>query len=78
MGKGAVVSVAAKFHREHFLRVVSMSVEAAKAFAMPDAVKVVRVGQADPSRYKFGASDYLLFATWADYSAWLAQRAVQS
>lgn len=57
--------------REHFLRVVSMDEASAKAFAMPDAVKAVCAGQADPQRYKFGAREYLLFATWADYNAYL-------
>ena len=60
----------ATMEHERFLRVVSMNAESAKAFAMPDAVKVVCVGQADATRYKFGSRNYLLFATWDDYQAW--------
>lgn len=56
--------------RERFLRVVSLNAESAKAFAMPDAVKVVCIGQADSTRYKFGSRNYLLFQTWNDYQAW--------
>ena len=57
--------------RDRFLRVVAMDECHAKRFAMPDAVKAICAGQADPSRYKFGARVYLLFQTWADYDAYL-------
>jgi hypothetical protein len=59
--------------RELFLRVVSMNESSARAFGMPNAVKVVCAGQADPARYRFGAREYLLFATWADYNAYLTE-----
>lgn len=59
------------FERERFLRVVSMSEAGARAFAMPDAVKVICVGQADSTRHRFGARNYLLFQTWDDYQAYL-------
>lgn len=59
--------------RDLFLRVVSTDAERAKAFAMPTAAKVVCVGQADPARYKFGAREYLLFATIADYNSYLTE-----
>jgi hypothetical protein len=60
------------FERDLFLRVVSTDAASAKAFAMPDAVKVVCLGQADPERHKFGARVYLLFQTWADYQTYRA------
>lgn len=50
-----------------YLEVVSMSVESAKAFAMPNAVKVECIGQADSTRYRFGARVYRLFSTWANW-----------
>ncbi len=62
----------ATMERELYMRVVSTDAARARAFAMPDAAKVVCVGQADPARYKFGAREYLLFATIADYNAYLA------
>jgi hypothetical protein len=49
---------------EPFVEVVSMSEASAKEFAMPEAVKVVCVGQADPERYRFGARTYRLFRNW--------------
>lgn len=61
------------FERDHCLRIVSMDEASAKAFAMPSAVRVVYAGQADPTRYRFGARVYLLFQTWADYDAWLKE-----
>lgn len=63
--------MSAQFEHERFLRVVAMSAKSAKAFAMPDAVKVVYAGQADAARYKFGARVYHLFQTWDDYQAYL-------
>jgi hypothetical protein len=63
-----------KFEREPFIRVVAMSAENAKALAMPGAVKVICAGQADSSRYKFGARVYLLFATMVDYNAYLSSQ----
>lgn len=51
-----------------------MDAESAKAFAMPDAVKVEYAGQADAQRYKFGARVYRLFATW---TAWEHYRQCQ-
>jgi hypothetical protein len=42
-----------------------MDAERARAFAMPDTVKIEYVRQADARRYKFGARVYRLFATWA-------------
>jgi len=57
----------AELERDRFLTVVSMDEQSAKQFGMPDAVKAVCVGQADPQRYRFGARIYLLFQTWADY-----------
>ncbi len=60
--------------RDRCLRVVSMSEERAKAFAMPDAVRVVYAGQADSTHYRFGARVYLLFQTWDDYHAWLREK----
>lgn len=59
------------FERERFLRVVSMDEASARAFAMPDAVKTICVGQADPTRYRFGARNYLLFQSWDDYLGYL-------
>ncbi len=59
------------FERDRYLRVVSMDEAGARAFAMPDAVRAVYAGQADPARYRFGARVYLLFQTWADYDAWI-------
>lgn len=56
---------------DRYIRVVAMSAERARAFAMPAAAKVVCIGQADLRRYKFGARVYLLFATVADYNAHL-------
>jgi hypothetical protein len=61
------------FERDRFLRVVSMSEAGAKAFAMPDAAKVVCAGQADTGRYKFGAREYLLFETFEDYNEWIRE-----
>lgn len=61
------------FERDHYLRVVSMDEASAKALAMPDAVRAVYAGQADPTRYRFGARVYLLFQTWSDYDAWLKE-----
>lgn len=63
----------AEFEHERFLRVVSMDADSAKAFAMPDAFKVICAGQADPNRYKFGARVYLLFQTAEDYSAYKSE-----
>ena len=40
---------------------------------MPDAVRAVYAGQADPARYRFGARVYFLFQTWDDYQAWLRE-----
>lgn len=65
------------FKRDYFLSVVSMDEAHARAFAMPDAVKVICAGQADPTRYKFGARVYLLFQTWADYDAYLREQQAQ-
>lgn len=62
-----------QFERERFLRVVSMSEVSARAFAMPDAIRAICVGQADPTRYRFGARVYLLFQTWNDYNVWLRE-----
>lgn len=59
--------------RDPYLRVVSMNETSAKAFAMPNAVRAVYAGQADATRYRFGARVYLLFQTWADYNAWLRE-----
>lgn len=59
--------------REHYLRVVAMSAAGAKAFAMPDAVRAICAGQADPQRYRFGARVYYLVQTWADYQTWLQE-----
>lgn len=67
------VTHAMSFEREHFMRVVSMDADSAKAFAMPNAVKAVYAGQADQTRYKFGARVYLLFQSWADYDAWIKE-----
>jgi hypothetical protein len=50
-----------------YLEVVSMDADSARAFGMPNAVKVECVGQADATRYKFGARTYRLFSSW---SAW--------
>jgi hypothetical protein len=55
-----------------------MDAERAKAFAMPSAVKVECVGQADIKRYKFGARVYRLFATWAAWERYQQKREVQS
>lgn len=60
--------------RDRYLCVVALSEEAAKALAMPDAVKVVNAGQADPTRHRFGARVYFLFQTWDDYQAWLREK----
>lgn len=59
--------------RDHFLRVVSMDEASARAFAMPDAVRAVYAGQADPMRHRFGARVYLLFQTHDDYDAWIKE-----
>jgi hypothetical protein len=64
----------AEFKRDHFLSVVSMDEASAKAFAMPNAVKVLCSGQADPTRYRFGARVYLLFQTWTDYGTYLREK----
>ncbi|HSX21534.1 MAG TPA: hypothetical protein VLE97_02015 [Gaiellaceae bacterium] len=61
------------FERDHYLRVVSMDEASAKAFAMPDAIRAVYAGQADPTRYRFGARVYLLFQTRDDYDAWIKE-----
>jgi len=65
--------VSTTIERDHFLRVVSMDEASARAFAMPDAVRAVYAGQADPARYRFGARVYFLFQTWDDYQAWLRE-----
>lgn len=64
---------APEMERDRYLSVVSMNETSAKAFAMPDAVKVVCAGQADSTRYKFGSRIYFLFQTWTDYQAWLRE-----
>lgn len=61
------------FEHDHYLRVVSMDETSAKAFVMPDAVRAVYAGQADSTRYRFGARVYLLFQTWADYDVWIKE-----
>jgi len=61
------------FDRELFMRVVAMSEDRAKAFAMPNAAKVVCHGPACTARYKRGANEYFLFATMNDYYKWLEQ-----
>lgn len=63
---------------EPYLEVVSIDAESAKAFAMPSAVKVEYVGQADASRYKFGARVYRLFATWVAWNHYQQNREVLS
>jgi hypothetical protein len=60
-------------HETH-VEVVTMSADDARAFAMPNAAKVVCVGQADPARYRFGARVYRLFASFEAYQRYLAQR----
>lgn len=59
----------AELEHDRCLRVVAMNAERAKAFGMPDAVRVVCDGQADPTRYRFGARNYRLYRTEADYQA---------
>lgn len=54
-----------------YIEVVAMNADAARAFAMPDAFKVVPVGQADAGRYRFGARTYRLFQTAAAYRRFL-------
>ena len=57
-----------------YLEVASLSSDRAKTFAMPNAVKIECVGQADPSRYKFGTRVYRLFATWAAWERYQLER----
>jgi hypothetical protein len=57
-----------------YVEVVSMDAEGAKKFMMPDAVKVECLGQADPTRHKFGARRYRLFQTWAAWEHYLTSR----
>lgn len=57
-----------------YIEVVSMDAESAKAFMMPDAVKVECVGQATAVKYKFGARVYRLFQTWAAWERYVTTR----
>lgn len=59
--------------RDHYLRIVAMNEAAAREFAMPDAARAVYAGQADSTRYRFGARVYLLFQTQADHDAWIRE-----
>jgi len=61
------------FEHDRCIRVVAMSAEGARAFGTRDATKVVCVGQVIGPTYRFGARVYLLFATIADYNAWLRE-----
>jgi len=65
---------AVEFERDPFISVVSMSAEQAKDFLCPTAFKVVCIGQADPSRYRFGARRYRIFPTAQDWATYCRHR----
>lgn len=62
-----------EFEREYFISVVAMSAQGAREFICPTAFRVTCVGQADPTRYRFGARRYRVFVTANDWSKYCAE-----